>query len=129
MESINNLLKTLLTTPEPAFLLLASLIFFFVAVAGSIDGKINPGKSGRITSGLIGSVLLFLSLNMAKSAQIPPGSYQGSCSINNTYIQDDVLYSTCKRIDGEYKPTQLSNFKDCIEKGINNENGSLECGR
>ncbi|HXW70544.1 MAG TPA: hypothetical protein VEK34_03735 [Methylocella sp.] len=124
MSSLNDILVTIVTTPSSLLLLFASLAFFFVAVAGSIAGKIEPGKYGRIASGLIGIILLVISFGV-NSSTIPPGSYQGTCE--NTYIQDDVLYSTCKSIDRRYVPTNLPNYKNC-EEGINNINGSLTCG-
>nr|WP_294549511.1 hypothetical protein [uncultured Rhodopila sp.] len=124
-STIVDILKTIILTPAPALLLLASIVFFFIAVAGNISGKIEPGRNGRIASGLIGCVLLIISF-YASNGQNPPGTYALSC--NNTYIQGDALYSTCKGIDGRYMPTNLPDYKDCAEKGIKNVNGSLECG-
>jgi hypothetical protein len=47
------------------------LAFLFVAVAGSVAGKIDPGKGGRIGAGVIGAVLLVLGIVLKVAA---PGS-------------------------------------------------------
>jgi len=138
MGSVNDILETIVTTPSSFLLLFACLVFFFVAVAGSVAGKIEPGKYGRIASGLIGSILLILSFSFdpsstsqenhqsaADSAPIPQGSYQDTC--RNTYTQGDDLYSTCKSKDGRYMPSALPDYEKCKE-GINNIDGLLTCG-
>ena len=58
---MNDILKTLVETHQSVLLLLAALVFLFIAVVGGVAGKIDPGRTGRIVSGVIGSSLLIFS--------------------------------------------------------------------
>lgn len=40
------------------YLVVAGIVFLFIAVAGNVSGKLEPGRNGRITAGVVGSVLL-----------------------------------------------------------------------
>lgn len=51
-------LSRLLDLPLGSFLLVIGIIFLFIAVAGKIAEKIDPGRAGRIVAGIIGTFLL-----------------------------------------------------------------------
>ncbi len=67
------LVKTLLESPVANLFMVAGLVFLGIAVVGDISGKIQPGKTGRILSGLLGIVLVSSGL-MMYSRQPPTGS-------------------------------------------------------
>jgi hypothetical protein len=55
---MTDLLSHLIDAPLANILILAGLAFLAIAVLGSISGKIEPGTSGRVMSGVLGGVLL-----------------------------------------------------------------------
>jgi hypothetical protein len=55
---MDEIVKTVLSAPLATLLIVAGLVFLFVAVVGSVAGKIEPGGVGRIVSGVIGVILL-----------------------------------------------------------------------
>jgi hypothetical protein len=65
--------KYLVEAPVANLFMVAGLAFLGIAVVGDISGKIQPGKTGRILSGLIGIVLVSSGL-MMYSPQPPTGS-------------------------------------------------------
>jgi hypothetical protein len=121
---MGDILKTLVATPASSILLLAGVCFLFIAAAGKIAGKIEPGKTGRFVSFFIGTVLLVLSFGTGTSQQIPSGSYQGTCQ--NSYVRGETLFSTCLDEKQQLNTAELSNFKSC-KKDISNDNGALKC--
>jgi hypothetical protein len=68
---MNDVLKTVFDANLPMLLIVASLAFLFIAVAGSVAGKIDPGQGGRIGAGVIGAVLLVLGIVLKVSAPGP----------------------------------------------------------
>lgn len=56
----------------------------------------------------------------------PPGSYKQSC--NNIDTQNGDLTARCRENDGDYRYTELNNYRDC-EGDIWNDNGRLRCRR
>jgi len=120
---MGDILKSLVATPASSILLLAGVCFLFIAAAGKIAGKVEPGKTGRFVSFFIGPVLLVLSFGTGTSQQIPSGSYQGTC--HNSHVSGETLLSTCLDKEQQFKTAELSNFKSC--KGdIRNDNGALK---
>jgi hypothetical protein len=61
--------------------------------------------------------------NGSLECQLPPRSYKNTCK--NIRVENGVLKASCAKNNGQYKVTDLSNFKDC--KLIDNVNGSLFC--
>lgn len=60
----------------------------------------------------------------------PPGSYRLSC--NNLSVNDDVLYASCRKLDGGTASARLSNVSGCLGQVMNggdigNIDGSLIC--
>ena len=55
---ISELLEFLNQSDTSDDLVVAGLVFLFVAVAGNISGKLEPGRVGRIAAGMLGSILL-----------------------------------------------------------------------
>jgi hypothetical protein len=53
-----DVLSHLIDAPLPNILIVAGLAFLAIAVLGKISGKIEPGTSGRVMSGLLGAGLL-----------------------------------------------------------------------
>ncbi len=66
------ILKALIESPVANLFMVAGLVFLGIAVVGDITGKIQPGKTGRILSGLLGIVLMSMGL-MMYSRQPPTG--------------------------------------------------------
>ncbi len=58
------LLKALLESSVAKLFMVAGLVFLGIAVVGDISGKIRPGNTGRILSGLLGIVLVGSGLMM-----------------------------------------------------------------
>ena len=49
---MDEFIKGVLTAPLATLLIVAGILFLFVAVVGNISGKIEPGVKGRIASGV-----------------------------------------------------------------------------
>ena len=75
---MEDLIASLSTAPIANLLILGGLVFLGIAVVGKISGKIEPGKSGRIAAGALGTVLLIVGSIMhvmpAPSATPPPAT-------------------------------------------------------
>src|SRR4051794_6687931 len=67
------LFKSIIDAPLPTKLILMGIVFIGIAVVGSIQGKFDAGKHGRIFAGVVGVVLLIVGLAMqvAKPAANP----------------------------------------------------------
>lgn len=65
-------LTSVFMAPLANLLIMAGIIFLFVAVVGSISGKIEPSTKGRVASGVIGCLFVSLGLIMHFSQQAPP---------------------------------------------------------
>jgi hypothetical protein len=59
---MGDLLTHLIDAPVANILILAGLAFLAVGVIGRISGKIEPSQSGRLLSGLLGTLLLVYGL-------------------------------------------------------------------
>jgi len=59
---MHDVVTRLVDVPLTRMFVLAGVIFLLVAVLGRIEGKIEPGKQGRIAASVIGSMLLLLGL-------------------------------------------------------------------
>jgi hypothetical protein len=70
---MEEIITAIFTSPLANLFVVAGLVFLGVAVIGDISGKIQPGKTGRIFSGLLGMVLMGMGL-MMYGRQPPPGS-------------------------------------------------------
>lgn len=68
---MEDLLKTLVTAPTNAVLVLAGLAFLGVAVFGRVTDRLNPGPKGRIVSGVLGVVLLAVGLLLPSDTHRP----------------------------------------------------------
>jgi hypothetical protein len=66
---MDTLIETIFASPVANLLIVAGLVFLGIAVVGNIRGKIQPGKSGRIASGLLGLALLGAGLAMYSPAE------------------------------------------------------------
>jgi hypothetical protein len=64
---MDELVKSVFTAPVATILIIAGLVFLFIAVVGKISGKIEPGEKERIVSGVIGVVLIALGLIMPQN--------------------------------------------------------------
>jgi hypothetical protein len=63
----------LVDVPMVRMFILAGIIFLMIAVLGKIEGKIEPGRIGRIGAALLGAVLIAIGLIMQYSET--PGMY------------------------------------------------------
>lgn len=63
----------LVDVPIVRMFVLAGLIFLMVAVLGKVEGKIEPGRLGRIGAAVLGVVLILIGLAMQYSEN--PGGY------------------------------------------------------
>jgi len=68
---VADLLKELTQARPDTLFVLCGLAFLAVAVLGNISGKIQPGKEGRIASGVLGPVLIIVGLWM-HTGHTPP---------------------------------------------------------
>ena len=59
---IDELSKWVRESPIDNLLIAGGLVFLVIAVVGKIRGKIEPGKAGRIASGVFGSILVAVGL-------------------------------------------------------------------
>lgn len=61
---MQDVVARLVDVPLTRMFVLAGVIFLLVAVLGRIEGKIEPGKLGRIGASLVGTILLLVGLAM-----------------------------------------------------------------
>ena len=54
----------MLGAPITTLLVVAGLLFLLIAVVGNVAGRIEPGRTGRVASGVIGAVLLTIGLSL-----------------------------------------------------------------
>ena len=59
---MDELIKAVLAAPIANLFIVGGLVFLGIAVVGQISGKIEPGKTGRIASGVLGAILLVVGL-------------------------------------------------------------------
>jgi len=85
-----DILRILSETSWDTLLLLVGLAFVGVAVLGNISGKIQPGKGGRIASGIVGAALFAFgfwyhsvlhNFRITSVDVVPPQSQEGSCPL------------------------------------------------
>lgn len=68
---MDGLYAAIINAPIATIFIIAGIIFLGIAVLGKISGKIEPGKSGRIASGIFGIILLGLGFAMYLGAIVP----------------------------------------------------------
>src|SRR5512135_2775666 len=61
---MQDVILRLVDVPMVRMFVLAGLIFLMIAVLGKIEGKIEPGRIGRIGSAVLGVVLIIIGLAM-----------------------------------------------------------------
>lgn len=61
---MHDVVTRLVDVPLTRMFVLAGVIFLLVAVLGRIEGKIEPGKLGRIGASVVGTILLLVGLAM-----------------------------------------------------------------
>src|SRR5512134_3258357 len=61
---MQDIMMRLVDVPLARMFVLASIIFLLLAVLGKIEGKIEPGKIGRIGATIVGAILLSAGLAM-----------------------------------------------------------------
>src|SRR3990172_5391397 len=61
---MHDVVTRLVDVPLTRMFVLAGVIFLLVAVLGRIEGKIEPGKLGRIGASVVGAILLLVGLAM-----------------------------------------------------------------
>ncbi|MCR4332104.1 MAG: hypothetical protein NUV34_05290 [Sulfuricaulis sp.] len=64
MKYMQDIMMRLVDVPLARMFVLASIIFLLFAVLGKIEGKIEPGKIGRIGAIIVGVILLTVGLAM-----------------------------------------------------------------
>lgn len=75
---MKDVMLQLVDVPMVRMFVLAGIIFLLVAVLGKIEGKIEPGRIGRIGAALLGVVLILVGLTMQYGethdvyARLPP---------------------------------------------------------
>lgn len=68
---MDEFIKGVLTAPLATLLIVAGILFLFVAVVGNISGKIEPGVKGRIASGVLGFAFVLIGLTMHFTQEAP----------------------------------------------------------
>jgi hypothetical protein len=66
------ILKLLVDAPLGTLFVMAGLAFLFIAVAGNVAGKIEPGRMGRIAAAVVGPVLLVAGLALHRQPVSSP---------------------------------------------------------
>src|SRR3990172_9251834 len=61
---MHDVVTSLVDVPLTRMFVLAGVIFLLVSVLGRIEGKIEPGKLGRIGASVVGAILLLVGLAM-----------------------------------------------------------------
>src|SRR3989304_7418214 len=61
---MQDIMLRLVDVPLARIFVLASIFFLLLAVLGKIEGKIEPGKIGRIGATIVGAILLSAGLAM-----------------------------------------------------------------
>ena len=61
---MNDVILKLVDVPMVRMFVLAGIIFLLIAVLGKIEGKIEPGRIGRIGAAVLGAVLILIGLVM-----------------------------------------------------------------
>lgn len=70
---MDELIKAVLAAPIANLFIVGGLVFLGIAVVGQISGKIEPGKTGRIASGVLGAIFLVVGLVIhLRPAPTPP---------------------------------------------------------
>lgn len=64
MRYMQELIARMVDVPLARMFVLAAILFLLLAVLGRIEGKIEPGRAGRIGATLLGVLLMFLGLTM-----------------------------------------------------------------
>lgn len=64
---MNDVILKLVDVPMVRMFVLAGIIFLMIAVLGKIEGKIEPGRIGRIGAAVLGAVLILIGLAMQYS--------------------------------------------------------------
>src|SRR5512144_68554 len=61
---MQDVILKLVDVPMVRMFVLAGIIFLMIAVLGKIEGKIEPGRIGRIGAAVLGAVLILIGLAM-----------------------------------------------------------------
>jgi len=75
---MQDVILRLVDVPMVRMFVLAGIIFLMIAVLGKIEGKIEPGRIGRIGAAVLGAILILIGLVMQYSethdvyAKLPP---------------------------------------------------------
>jgi hypothetical protein len=64
---MQDVILRLVDVPMVRMFVLAGIIFLMIAVLGKIEGKIEPGRIGRIGAAILGAVLILIGLAMQYS--------------------------------------------------------------
>ncbi len=87
------ILRVIFGAPLASLFIVAGLVFLFIAVVGNISGKIQPGKVGRIVSGVIGFSLLVMGLirsggELPSQSLVPSGETEGPIALFHDNFED-----------------------------------------
>jgi len=72
---MSEIIAGVVNAPIPTLFILAGVVFLFVAVAGNISGKIEPGPRGRALAGVIGVAFVvsgFAIYTASTPSSVPP---------------------------------------------------------
>ncbi|HAF43706.1 MAG TPA: hypothetical protein DCK83_01845, partial [Gallionellaceae bacterium] len=61
---MKDVMLRLVDVPMVRMFVLAGILFLMIAVLGKIEGKIEPGRIGRIGAAILGAVLIVIGLVM-----------------------------------------------------------------
>jgi hypothetical protein len=111
-------LDHLLDAPIANILIIAGIAFLGIAAVGKITGKIEPDKSGRIISGLLGIVFLF-------GGAYKHASDDSSRGQNNTTQPDKTPHQvadveTGNALSGRWEFTEKSTVSGNTYRGVAN---------
>lgn len=81
---MSDLLSALSNTPLPTILVVAGIIFWILAIAGSLAGKITVEPAKQKTAGLVGSALIVLGLVLFFASGPNPGGEKTTATTTET---------------------------------------------
>lgn len=110
---MQDVILRLVDVPMVRMFVLSGIIFLMIAVLGKIEGKIEPGRMGRLGAAALGAILIVVGLVMQYSethdirAQLPPNVIaslppQNVVAISPTSSPASSETTTIKVVSGTY---------------------------
>jgi hypothetical protein len=110
---MQDVILRLVDVPMVRMFVLSGIIFLMIAVLGKIEGKIEPGRIGRIGAAVLGAVLVMIGLAMQYSenhdiyAKLPPNVIsalppQNVVAVSPASVVSPAEIASIKVVSGTY---------------------------